>query len=260
MLYLLSPAKSLDYETPVPAAVAGMATEPQFLPRSAELIKVLKTKSPAAIAELMDLSEALSTLNVERYRAWQPQSTEANSRPAVLAFNGDVYEGLQAASLDLEQLQWAQQHLAILSGLYGVLRPLDRLQPYRLEMGTRLATKRGKSLYEFWGDELAEHLNRRIAEQRVPVIVNLASQEYFRAADRKALQPRVLECQFEDWKNGQYKIISFFAKRARGLMARYCIEHKVDRPEGLLDFKVDGYAYEPALSTPERLLFRRRLA
>ena len=157
-------------------------------------------------------------------------------------------------------MQWAQQHVAILSGLYGVLRPLDRMQPYRLEMGTRLVTPRGKSLYEFWGDGLAEHLNRRAAEQQVPVIVNLASQEYFRAADRKTLQPRVLECQFEDWKNGQYKIISFFAKRARGLMARYCIELRVDRPEGLRDFRLEGYAFEAGLSTPERLLFRRRLA
>lgn len=260
MLYLLSPAKSLDYETPVPATVAALATEPQFAPRSAELIKVLKTKSPAAIAELMDLSEALSTLNVERYRAWQPRFTEANSRPAVLAFNGDVYEGLQAGSLSTEQLRWAQQHLAILSGLYGVLRPLDRMQPYRLEMGTRLATKHGKSLYDYWGDALAEHLNLRAAEQRVPVIVNLASQEYFRAADRKALQPRVIECQFEDWKNDRYKIISFFAKRARGLMARYCIEHRIDTPTGLQGFNLDGYAYQAELSTPERLLFRRRLA
>jgi hypothetical protein len=258
MLYLLSPAKSLDYETPVPAAVAALATEPQFLPQSAALIKTLRTKSAAAIGELMDLSEALSTLNVERYRAWSPAFTEANSRPAVLAFNGDVYDGLQAGSLSVEQLQWAQQHVAILSGLYGVLRPLDRMQPYRLEMGTRLATQKGKSLYEFWGDELAEHLNQRAAAQQVPVIVNLASQEYFRAADRKALQPRVIECQFEDWKNGQYKIISFFAKRARGLMARYCIEHRIDTPAGLTGFDVDGYAFQPELSTPQRLLFRRR--
>jgi cytoplasmic iron level regulating protein YaaA (DUF328/UPF0246 family) len=260
MLYLLSPAKSLDYETPVPPALAALATEPQFIAQSQALIEVLRGKSVADIAALMDLSEALSTLNVERYRAWEPRFTEANSRPAVLAFNGDVYEGLQAGSLSLEQMQWAQQHVAILSGLYGVLRPLDRMQPYRLEMGTRLATPHGKSLYEFWGDGLAEHLNRRAAEQQVPVIVNLASQEYFRAADRKTLQPRVLECQFEDWKNGQYKIISFFAKRARGLMARYCIEQRVDRPEGLRDFRLEGYAFEAGLSTPERLLFRRRLA
>jgi uncharacterized protein len=259
MLYLLSPAKSLDYETPVPAPLLKLATEPQFLPQSGELIEVLKTKTPADIAALMDLSSALSELNVNRYHAWEPRFTDANSKPAVLAFNGDVYEGLNAGSLGLQDLQWAQQHLAILSGLYGVLRPLDRMQPYRLEMGTRLATARGSNLYGFWGDTLAEHLNSRAAGQQVPVIVNLASQEYFKAADRKALQPRVIECQFEDWKNGQYKIISFFAKRARGLMARYAITQRIDTPAGLKGFDLDGYAYQAELSTPERLLFRRRL-
>jgi len=260
MLYLLSPAKSLDYETPVPEAVARLATEPQFIPQSSELIKVLKTKSAADIGALMTLSEALSELNVGRYQAWRPRFTAANSRPAVLAFNGDVYEGLDAKTLSVAQLEWAQQHLAILSGLYGVLRPLDLMQPYRLEMGTRLETPRGSNLYGFWGDRLAEHLNARAAQQQVPVIVNLASQEYFKAADRKALQPRVIECQFEDWKNGQYKIISFFAKRARGLMARYCIEQRIDTPAGLTGFDREGYAYQGELSTPERLLFRRRLA
>lgn len=259
MLYLLSPAKSLDYETPLAPAVLKLASEPQFQAQSAELIATLKTQTPADIAALMDLSPALAELNVQRYQAWEPRFTEANSRPAVLAFNGDVYEGLDARSLSPAQLQWAQQHLAILSGLYGVLRPLDRMQPYRLEMGTRLATPRGGSLYAFWGDTLAEHLNARAAEQQVPVIVNLASQEYFKAADRKALQPRVIECQFEDWKNGRYKIISFFAKRARGLMARYCIEHRIDTPAGLQGFDLEGYAFQRQDSTPERLLFRRRL-
>lgn len=259
MLYLLSPAKSLDYDTPVAAPLLKLATEPQFLPQSKALIKVLKTKTAADIAALMDLSPSLSELNVNRYHAWQPRFTEANSKPAVLAFNGDVYDGLDAKSLAVEDLQWAQQHLAILSGLYGVLRPLDRMQPYRLEMGTKLVTERGSHLYGFWGDTLAEHLNARAAQQQVPVIVNLASQEYFKAADRKALQPRVIECQFEDWKNGQYKIISFFAKRARGLMARYAITRRIDTPAGLRDFDLDGYAYQAELSTPERLLFRRRL-
>jgi cytoplasmic iron level regulating protein YaaA (DUF328/UPF0246 family) len=260
MLYLLSPAKSLDYETPTPPAVQALATEPQFLPQSGALIKLLKTKTAADIGDLMDLSPALSELNVARYKAWRPQFTPANSKPAVLAFNGDVYDGLQAGQLDAAQLDWAQQHVAILSGLYGVLRPLDLMQPYRLEMGTRLAHPKGKNLYEFWGDRLAEHLNARAAEQQVPVIVNLASQEYFKAADRKTLQPRVIDCQFEDWKNGQYKIISFFAKRARGLMARFAITEGIDTPAGLQRFNVDGYAFQPELSTPDRLLFRRRLA
>jgi len=260
MLYLLSPAKSLDYETPVPEALQPLISQPQFTPQSSELIQLLKTQTPTEIAALMDLSEALAELNVARYRAWKPRFTPNNSKPAVLAFNGDVYEGLQANSLSPEQLQWAQRHVAILSGLYGILRPLDLMQPYRLEMGTRLGNPRGSNLYKFWGDRLAEHLNARAAAEQVPVIVNLASQEYFKAADRPCLQPRVIECVFEDWKNGQYKIISFFAKRARGLMARFAITEGVDRPEGLREFKLDGYGFEPTLSTPERLLFRRRLA
>jgi len=259
MLYLLSPAKSLDYETPVPEALQPLISQPQFTPQSSELIQLLKTQTPTEIAALMDLSEALAELNVARYRAWKPRFTPNNSKPAVLAFNGDVYEGLQANSLSPEQLQWAQRHVAILSGLYGILRPLDLMQPYRLEMGTRLGNPRGSNLYKFWGDGLAEHLNARAAADVSPVIVNLASQEYFKAADRRCLRPRVIECQFEDWKNGQYKIISFFAKRARGLMARYAITQRIDTPAGLQGFDAEGYAFEPELSTPERLLFRRRM-
>ena len=260
MLFLLSPAKSLDYETATPDAVAALATQPQFLPQSKALIKLLKTKTRADVAELMSLSDDLAALNVARYKAWQPRFTADNSKPAVLAFNGDVYGGLDAPSLGLEDLQWAQQHIAILSGLYGVLRPLDLMQPYRLEMGTRLAHEGGPHLYSFWADRLAAHLNQRAAADPVPVIVNLASQEYFRAADRPALKPRVIECVFEDWKNGNYKIISFFAKRARGLMARFCVTRRINTPAGLQGFDLDGYAYAPALSTPERLMFRRRLA
>jgi len=260
MLFLLSPAKSLDFETASPAALLKLASQPPFIPQSTALIELLRAKSAAEIGDLMDLSEALSALNAERYAAWSPQFTRDNSKPALLAFNGDVYEGLDAASLTLAQARWAYEHLAILSGLYGVLRPFDLMQPYRLEMGTRLKNERGGNLYAFWGDTLAEHLNQRAAQQRVPVIVNLASQEYFRAANRACLTPRVIECVFEDWKSGQYKIISFFAKRARGLMARYAVTEGIDRPEGLRDFKQEGYAFQAELSTPERLLFRRRLA
>ena len=258
MLFLLSPAKSLDYDSPVSPAVEALATEPQFIPDSIELIELLRRLSPTDIAQLMDLSDALSALNVARYQAWEPRFTPENSKPAVLAFNGDVYDGLDAKSLSLKQLRWAQDHVLILSGLYGVLRPLDRMQPYRLEMGTSLVTPRGRNLYAFWGDRIAEHLNARAAASHVPVIVNLASQEYFKAADRKVLHPRVIDCQFEDWKGSGYKIISFFAKRARGLMARFCIEQGVDRPEGLKDFAVDDYAFAAEASTPERLVFRRR--
>jgi len=259
MLYLLSPAKSLDYETAVPPEVAALATRPQFVPQSEALIERLRQLGAAEVAEMMELSAPLAELNVRRFKAWRPRFTAANSKPAVLAFDGDVYGGLQAPTLSVEQLQWAQQHLAILSGLYGVLRPLDLMQPYRLEMGRRLDTAQGGSLYAFWGDQLAEHLNKRAAAHAVPVIVNLASQEYFKAADRKALKPRVIDCQFEDWKGDRYKVISFFAKRARGLMARYAIDQRIDRPDGLKDFALEGYRLDARASSAERLLFRRRV-
>ena len=258
MLFVISPAKTLDYETPVPEAVEALATRPAFVPQAQALIEVLRTRSPAEIAGLMELSDALAQLNVGRYAAWSPRFTQANSRPAVLAFAGDVYEGLDAGSLSVEDLSWAQRHLAILSGLYGVLRPLDRLQPYRLEMGTRLATPGAKDLYGYWGTQLAEHLNGWQTRERTPVLVNLASQEYFKAVRRQALKARVVECQFEDWSSGRWKVVSFYAKRARGLMARYAIQHRLDDPARLRDFDSDGYAFAEDVSTPDRLVFRRR--
>src|SRR4051812_23182571 len=253
MLFLLSPAKTLDYDTPL--RTAHEPTMPSFLPRSAELIKVLKTQSVADIAALMHLSESLSTLNVERYAAWSPRFTDANSRPAALAFDGDVYDGLKAPTLSDTDLAWAQDHLCILSGLYGVLRPLDRMQPYRLEMGTRLAGEHGATLYKFWGAQIAEHLNKRLRRDATPVVVNLASQEYFKAVDQKVLKARVVECVFEEWKNGQYKIISFMAKRARGLMARYATTHRLSLPRQLEAFDLEGYAFAAAASGPDRLVF-----
>ena len=259
MLYLLSPAKSLDYDTPVPAAVARRATDPLFVAQAAELIGVMRRKSAAEVAALMDLSETLARLNVDRYAAWREEATALNSKPTVLAFNGDVYDGLDARSLKTADLAWAQQHLVLLSGLYGALRPLDRLQPYRLEMGTALKTRRGKDLYAFWGDTVSAHLNERLAEQRTPVLVNLASVEYARVALRKTLAARVIDCVFEDWKGGQYKVISFFAKRARGLMARHAVLQRINSPKKLEAFAVDGYALDREVSTPDRLVFRRRL-
>jgi hypothetical protein len=257
MLMLLSPAKSLDYETP---PVTDRHTLPQFVNESAALIEVLKPLTPAQIASLMDLSDALSQLNVARYAAWSPKFTSRNSKQAVLAFNGDVYEGLDANSLSPDQLDWAQSHLAILSGLYGILRPLDWMQPYRLEMGTRLSNPRGKDLYAWWGDTLAEHLNGVLAKQGVDLIVNLASQEYFKAVKRKALKARVVECVFEDHKAGAYKVISFHAKRARGLMARHIIVNRITTVEGLRAFDAEGYGFVAEASDPDRLVFRRRLA
>ncbi len=255
MLFLLSPAKSLDYES---AIACKQHSLPSFAAQSAELIALLQTLSTQQVAELMDLSQALAKLNVQRYADWVPKFTAKNSRQAVLAFDGDVYGGLDARSLSEADLQWAQQHLAILSGLYGVLRPLDRMQAYRLEMGTSLATPRGSNLYKFWNTQIAQYLNQRLGADKSPVIVNLASQEYFKAVDRKTLKVRVLECVFEDCKNGKYKVISFFAKRARGLMARYAVTQRVTLPQQLQGFDSEGYAFAAAASTPDRWVFRRQ--
>lgn len=256
MLFLLSPAKSLDYDTP---AGAVPHTQPLFVKQSVQLIDILREKSPQDIAELMDLSDQLAGLNVARYQAWSPKFTAKNSKQAVLAFNGDVYEGLDAKTLKADDLAWAQEHVCILSGLYGVLRPLDWMQPYRLEMGTALANPRGNNLYKFWGTQIADYLNERQAGEKAPVVVNLASQEYFKAVDRKALKARVIECVFEDWKGGKYKIISFLAKRARGLMARYAATRHLTSPKQLEKFDLEGYAFDAAASEPDRLVFRRKV-
>lgn len=257
MLLLLSPAKKLDYDSSVRTT---LHTQPLFVKPAAGLIDVLKTKSASDIAGLMKLSDALAKLNVERYAAWKPRFTQTNSRQAVLAFNGDVYEGLDAPSLSDTQLKWAQEHIAILSGLYGVLRPLDLMQPYRLEMGTKLATEKGKTLYAYWGSQIAQYLNERLEGKRAPTVLNLASEEYFKAVDLKALKANVVQCVFQDYKNGDWKIISFHAKRARGLMARYVIENKINKPSALTGFDSEGYAYDAETSTEFRLVFRRKLA
>jgi cytoplasmic iron level regulating protein YaaA (DUF328/UPF0246 family) len=254
MLFLLSPAKALDYETP---AHIKTHTQPLFVPQASELIEVLREKSPQQIAELMDLSDQLSGLNVARYQAWRPKFTAQNAKQAVLAFDGDVYGGLDAKTLGEAELDWLQQHLCILSGLYGVLRPLDWMQPYRLEMGTRLVTPKGKNLYQFWGRQVAQYLNERAQADKTPVVINLASEEYFKVVDRKALLPRVVTCAFEERKGDQYKVVSFFAKRARGLMVRHAVQHRVTRVEQLKDFAQEGYRFVPAASEPDHLVFRR---
>ena len=255
MLFLLSPAKRLDYDSALPTS---LHTQPLFARQSAQLIKVLRKQSVDEIAGLMSLSPSLATLNAERYRAWKPTFTQYNARQAILAFNGDVYEGLQAATLREKDLQWAQDHLVILSGLYGALRPLDLMQPYRLEMGTRLENPRGDNLYAFWEATIAPYLNERLSDEKSPVVVNLASEEYFKAVDLRKLIARVVQCVFQDGKAGVYKVVSFHAKRARGLMARFAIEHRIARPEGLMKFDAEGYAYAPEVSTQDKLVFRRK--
>ncbi|MFC7462185.1 peroxide stress protein YaaA [Hydrogenophaga defluvii] len=254
MLFLISPAKALDYETPPTTATH---TQPLFVPQASELIAVLRDKSPQQIAELMDLSDQLSGLNVARYQAWRPKFSTQNAKQAVLAFDGDVYGGLDAKTLNEADLGWAQQHLCILSGLYGVLRPLDLMQPYRLEMGTRLATPKGKNLYQFWGTQVADYLNQRASADATPVVINLASEEYFKVVDRKALKPRVVTCVFEERKGDQYKVISFMAKRARGLMVRHAVLQRAVSVDQLKRFDAEGYRYIAELSEPDRLVFRR---
>lgn len=254
MLFVLSPAKSLNEE---PAPPELRHTKTLFGEQSAQLIEVLKKKSPQDIAQLMDLSDKLSGLNAARFQAWKPRATTRHAKQAVLAFDGDVYDGLDAKSLSTADLDWLQEHLCILSGLYGVLRPLDLMQAYRLEMGTALATAKGSNLYQFWGDALAQYLNRRLDAQAQPFLINLASQEYFKAVDQRVLKARVVDCVFEDFKAGKFKIISFFAKRARGLMMRYALTNRCTRPEQLQGFDTDGYAFAPEASKPDRLVFRR---
>ena len=258
MLFLLSPAKSLEYERPLPTGLGH--TLPPFIPQSAQLIEVLRQLPPQEVAALMSISDKLAQLNTARYAAWQPAFTADNARQALFAFNGDVYEGLDAYSLQPDDIAWAQEHLLMLSGLYGALRPLDWMQPYRLEMGTRLANPHGSNLYQFWGSRIAQLINERQAKDTQPVVINLASREYFKSVDLKHLKARVVECVFEDYKGGQYKVISFHAKHARGLMARYAITHRLTQPEQLMSFDVHGYAYAPEASGRDRLVFRRNTA
>lgn len=255
MLIVLSPAKSLDYESPVQVEDA---TTPDFIPRSAELVSVLRELSPAALASLMKISDPLAQLNVARFADWSENFNRRNSRQALLAFDGDVYDGLDARTLDKKQLDWAQQHLRVLSGLYGLLRPLDLMQPYRLEMGTKLANPRGRDLCAFWGDEITQALNKALAAARSSALINLASEEYFKSVRPALLDVPVITPVFEDWKGGRYKIISFFAKRARGMMARYAIEHRITDPEQLKHFDRDGYAFDAKASDADHWVFRRR--
>lgn len=254
MLMVISPAKTLDYTSPLATQEYSL---PRYLEQSAQLIEVLRKISPNELAELMKLSDKLAGLNVARFTEWQPDFTLENARQAILAFRGDVYTGLDADSLSAADFKYAQQHLRILSGLYGVLRPLDLMQPYRLEMGTKLDNPVGANLYEFWGEQITDSLNQCLAEQKTDVLLNLASNEYFKAVKPKQLKATLIDVDFKDLKNGQYKIISFYAKKARGMMARYVIENKIDSVAGLRKFNTQGYYYSAEQSKPEHLVFLR---
>lgn len=260
MIFVISPAKALDFDTP---STTDRFSQPDYLTEASELISTLRTFSPHEIAKLMSLSDQLAALNVARYESWSPPFSASNAKQAVLAFNGDVYAGLDAASLSGDDLAWAQGHLRILSGLYGLLRPLDLIQAYRLEMGSRLANDKGRNLYAFWGDKLTEGLNSILDSEReageAPVLVNLASEEYFKAVRSAKLRARVVTPVFEDWKGGSYKTISFYAKRARGLMVRYAIQKRARGEDDLKGFNLDGYAFAIEQSEQDRLVFRRRL-
>ncbi|BAP41422.1 putative uncharacterized protein [Pseudomonas sp. StFLB209] len=254
MLMVISPAKTLDFETP---PTTTRHTLPQYLDHSQQLITQLRELTPPQIAELMHLSDKLAGLNAARFGSWNPDFNLANAKQALLAFKGDVYTGLAAETLNEAGLDYAQQHLRMLSGLYGLLRPLDLMQPYRLEMGTRLANARGKDLYAFWGIRISEWLNQALADQGDDLLLNLASTEYFSAVKRSALQARVIDTEFKDFKNGQYKIISFYAKKARGMMSRFVIDERIQSPEALQGFDVQGYYYSAEQSTANKLVFLR---
>jgi cytoplasmic iron level regulating protein YaaA (DUF328/UPF0246 family) len=258
MLLLLSPAKTLDYESPLPQGIKDLRPQsPIFTDRTSTLVKNLKKLSVSELSDLMSLSEKLAELNVKRFHDWRATDTLENSRPSIFAFNGDVYDGLAAKSLKKTDLAWLESHLVILSGLYGVLKPLDALQPYRLEMGTTLKVAKSRNLYDFWGPRIAQYLNTRLDEEDSRVVVNLASQEYYKSVDLKTLRAQVIECVFEDEKNGRHKVISFFAKKARGLMVRFAALQRIKTPEALKNFDLEGYAFEPKSSSAERYVFRR---
>lgn len=254
MLMIISPAKTLDFDTP--ASTSSYST-PQFLSQSQTLIDTAKQLSPADISSLMKISDKLGVLNYERFHDWQTPFTADNAKQAILAFKGDVYTGLAAESMNEADLQWANKHLAILSGLYGLLRPLDLMQAYRLEMGTKLENPVGKNLYEFWGSQITEAINEQLAAEETPVLLNLASNEYYKVIQPKSIAANIITPIFKDEKNGQYKIISFYAKKARGLMARWIIDNRIHNPKDLVNFNVDGYFFDAEQSDAKQLVFLR---
>ncbi|SRR5690554_611672 len=253
MLMIISPAKTLDYESPL---ATETYTQPDYLDDACELIDQLKELEPHQVSNLMSISDKLGQLNAERFRDWHTPFTPDNARQAILAFKGDVYTGLDAESFNEDDFAFAQKHLRMLSGLYGLLKPLDLMQPYRLEMGTKFENRRGKDLYAFWGSKLTDALNRQLAEDD-QVLVNLASNEYFKSVQAKKLDGRLVTPQFKDWKNGKYKIISFYAKKARGLMCRYAIQNRITQADDLKGFNLEGYYFSEEQSDNNNWVFLR---
>ncbi|EGZ45488.1 peroxide stress protein YaaA [Neisseria wadsworthii] len=254
MFFVLSPAKNLNEKDPSPIK---HFTQPELLNQAEELMKEVKTLAPQEIAALMHVSDKIALLNAERNAAWHTPFTPENAKQVVFMFNGDVYEGIDAPSLAPKEIDYLQNHVRLLSGLYGLLRPLDLMQPYRLEMGTPFANSRGKNLYEFWGERITDLLNQTLQQADTDILINLASQEYFKAVNTRKLNARVITPVFKDEKNGQYKVISFYAKRARGLMVRYAAEHGITEPEGLKNFDYEGYVFNPAASNENEWVFLR---
>ena len=255
MLIVVSPAKTLDYDTP---PKTKSHTVPDFLKDSQKLIKRLRGFSPQDISELMNVSSNIAELNFDRYKSWSANFTEKNSKQAVLAFKGDVYTGLDAESFSAKDFKFAQQHLRMLSGLYGLLRPLDLMKPYRLEMGTRLSNERGKNLYEFWGSEITEALNQQLKKIKSDYLINLASNEYFKSVKPKELNGEIITPAFKDYKAGQYKIIGVYAKKARGSLSRFIIQNQLTDPEDIKDFDVDGYKFNKTLTKDNIWVFSRK--
>ncbi|WP_374666994.1 peroxide stress protein YaaA [Acinetobacter sp.] len=254
MLALISPAKTLDYETVLPT---DHHTLPRLLDHSQELIDVSRKLSASDIANLMSVSEKIAHLNAERFRDWQPDFNFSNARQALFAFKGDVYTGLDAYSLKETEINYAQKHLRMLSGLYGLLRPLDLMMPYRLEMGTKLQNPRGHNLYEFWSDRITQMVNQDLEDAGSALLVNIASDEYYKSVKESKIQAEIIKPVFLDQKNGKYKVISFYAKKARGLMARYIIENKIERADDLKSFCTDGYYFDAESSLKGELVFKR---
>ncbi|MBE8596647.1 peroxide stress protein YaaA [Xenorhabdus sp. BG5] len=254
MLITISPAKTLDYESPL---VTEKFSQPLLLEESQQLIEICRILTPAQIGSLMSISDKLAGLNTARFGEWQPHFTPKNARQAILAFKGDVYTGMQAETFSDDDFDFAQTHLRILSGLYGVLRPLDLMQPYRLEMGIKLENPRGKDLYQFWSDCITENLHAALEQQGDDVLVNLASDEYFKSVNSKKLAARVIKPVFLDEKNGKYKVISFYAKKARGLMSRFIIQNQLTDPAQLVAFNLEGYTFDESLSKRDELVFKR---